>query len=205
MVERIKVTAKLKRETAKEEAVVIVASKVEARKKYDSKTFPRSAKFLAQRGATQAEIADCFQVSTRAFEKWLTLYPELREAVTVGNEAFDTRVERALAERAIGFWVDIPVQVMHKGKLVEVGCERKYFPPDVTAGIFWTKNRMPDRWRDVQRHEVNQVGLKSADELRQLLLTEFKDLVDQGLLQLPAPERRMREINPRGNGHGNGS
>jgi hypothetical protein len=62
-------------------------------------------------------------------------------------------------------------------------------PPDVTAAIYWTKNRLKDRWRDVQRHEVNSTQLKSADELRQLLLEEFKDLVDQGLLALPAPEQ----------------
>jgi phage portal protein BeeE len=29
---------------------------------YDPKTFPRTAKFLAQRGATLSEIADCFGV-----------------------------------------------------------------------------------------------------------------------------------------------
>ena len=74
---------------------------------------------------------------------------------------------------------------------------RKYYPPDVTACIYWTKNRMPDRWRDVQRHEVNAVGLKSAEELRQLLALEFKDLIDQGVLKLPAP---MKEINPKSNG-----
>ena len=30
---------------------------------------------------------------------------------------------------------------------------RKYYPPDVTACIYWTKNRMPEKWRNVQRHE----------------------------------------------------
>jgi hypothetical protein len=29
------------------------------------------------------------------------------------------------------------------------------------------------------------------------LLLEFKDLIDQGLLKLPAPEREMKEINPK--------
>jgi hypothetical protein len=27
----------------------------------------------------------------------------------------------------------------------------EHVPPDVTAGIYWTKNRMPDRWRDQQQ------------------------------------------------------
>jgi len=42
-------------------------------------------------------------------------------------------------------------------------------------------------WRDVQRHKVDVGGLKSAEELRQLLAAKFKDLVDQGMLVLPAP------------------
>jgi hypothetical protein len=79
---------------------------------------------------------------------------------------------------------------------------RKYYPPDVTACIYWTKNRMPEKWRDVQRHKVDVGGPKSAEELRQLLAAEFKDLVDQGLLKLPSPDRKMKEINPKSNGHG---
>ena len=52
---------------------------------------------------------------------------------------------------------------------------------------------MPDRWRDVQRQEVTDARLKSSEELRQLLAAEFEDLVDQGLLQLPAPGRKVND------------
>ncbi|MGB6766983.1 MAG: hypothetical protein WBE50_02630 [Methyloceanibacter sp.] len=52
----------------------------------------------------------------------------------------------------------------------------------------------------MQRHEVKEVGLKSSEELQRLLAVEFKDLIDQGLLQLPPPERKVKEINPRGKG-----
>ena len=79
---------------------VVATPKRGAPKKYDARTFPRTAKFLAQRGAIQAEIADCFGVKTRTLEKWLVQYPELREAVDVGNDVFNSRVERALAERS---------------------------------------------------------------------------------------------------------
>jgi hypothetical protein len=101
-------------------------------------------------------------------------------------------VERALAERAIGYTVDVEEWFVVKGKL-ETKTVRKHYPPDVTAGIFWTKNRMSDRWRDLQRHEVTDTRLKSADELRQLLAAEFQDLIDQGLLQLPAPRKMERD------------
>jgi hypothetical protein len=168
---------------------------------YNAKIFRKTCAFLASRGATIAEMADACGVATRTFYRWMNEYPDLNEAVTSGKEAFDTRVERALAERAVGYSVDVEEFFVVKGKLLSQ-IVRNYYPPDVTACIYWTKNRMPDRWRDVQRHEVNAVGLKSAEELRQLLAAEFQDLVDQGLLKLPAPERKMKEINPKNNGHG---
>src|SRR5271157_4245283 len=104
-------------------------------KKYDSRTFPKTAQALAQRGAILSEIADFFNVTTRQLSNWLNEYPELREAVDAGNDGFNTRVERSLAERAIGFFVDVPAYDKINGKLVEIGIERKYFPPDVTAAI----------------------------------------------------------------------
>jgi AcrR family transcriptional regulator len=150
--------------------------------------YARTCTFLAQRGATVAEMADACDVNTRTFYRWLSEYQELNDAVASGKDAFDTRVERALAEQAIGFSVDVEEVFVIKGKL-ETKIVRKYFPPNVTAGIYWSKNRMPDLWRDVQRHEVNPTRLRSSEEIRQQLLEEFKDLIDQGLLQLPVPGR----------------
>jgi hypothetical protein len=111
-------------------------------------------------------------------------YPKLREAVDAGNDVFNPRVERALAERALGYSVDVEECFVLDGE-VHREVVRKYYPPDVTACIYWTKNRLPHKWRDVQRHKADATGLKSSDELRQLLALEFKDLIDQGLLALP--------------------
>jgi hypothetical protein len=44
-----------------------------------------------------------------------------------------------------------------------VPTERVYYPPDVTAVIYWTKNRMPDKWRDVQKDQVSN-SFKSSEE-----------------------------------------
>ena len=162
-------------------------------------SFARTCQFMAQRGATVAEMADACSVDTRTFYNWMNAHPELREAVDAGNDVFNPRVERALAERAIGYSVDEEHLLVVDG-VIHRETIRKHYPPDVTAGIYFSKNRMPDRWRDVQRHEINATALPSSEELRQQLLVEFKDLVDQGLLSLPAPERKMKEINPRRNG-----
>jgi hypothetical protein len=43
---------------------------------YDTKHYPRYAKFLAEHGATQDEIADCFGISTRTLLRWLAEHPD---------------------------------------------------------------------------------------------------------------------------------
>ena len=166
---------------------------------YDPK-YPGIANFLCRRGATRAELADAFDVSTQAIDNWAVKYPAFGEAIAEGkDEVFDPRVERALAERALGYSVDIEEYFVVDKELVSRTI-RKHYPPDVTACIFWLKNRQSDRWRDVQRHEIS-TGLKSSDELRQALVSEFNDLVKAGLLVLPG--RKMKEINPpKGNGRG---
>ncbi len=82
-------------------------------------------------------------------------YSEFQEAIQAGVDTFNARVERALAERAIGFWVTTKEEVRNdKGKIIQPE-ERKYFPPDVTAIIFFLKNRMRDKWRDVYEQAQN--------------------------------------------------
>ena len=54
--------------------------------------------------ATQEEIASTLGITSRQLRTWRAQYPELRQAMDAGNEVFDTRVERALAERATGFY-----------------------------------------------------------------------------------------------------
>jgi transposase len=43
--------------------------------KYNAQLFPRQAKLLATRGATQHEIAEIFGVSTSTLKVWLARYP----------------------------------------------------------------------------------------------------------------------------------
>jgi transposase-like protein len=163
-----------------------------APKKYDPK-FPKTAKFLAQRGATLAEIADCFEVSTRTLSNWLNQYPELREAIDVGNDVSNPRVERALAERAMGFWVDMEeVKITKDGDEVRYNV-RKYFPPDVTACIFWLKNRLPEKWRAVPEH-CHTGELRSSEDWLKDVRSDILELHAEGHITglLPAPVKRGR-------------
>jgi hypothetical protein len=159
------------------------------------------ARLLAQGGATQQEIAECLGISRMTVIRWSVLHPEFGQAIQAGNDVFNSRVERALAERAIGFYADqygwrtTTDAERAKGmpdRVLEV-TGRTYYPPDVTAGIYWTKNRMKDKWSDVSKVEVKG-KLKSSDELLQDFNTKLLKLREQGYLKgvkvyaLPKPE-----------------
>jgi hypothetical protein len=161
----------------------------------------RTVQFLAQRGATQDDIAECLGISRMTVIRWSVQHPEFGQAIQAGNDVFNSRVERALAERAIGFYADqygwrtTTDAERAKGmpdRVLEV-TGRTYYPPNVTAGIYWTKNRMKDKWSDVSKVEVAG-KLKSSDELLQEFNTKLLTLQKQGYLKglkvygLPEPE-----------------
>lgn len=125
--------------------------------KYDP-SYVRWAERFARRGFTQAEIAELLEVDVSTLERWLVAYPEFRGALKVGASAADDRVERTLYERATGYkrWVERPV-VVKCGKdqeRVEIVRVLEELPPDVTAQIFWLKNRDRENWRDRHDHEL---------------------------------------------------
>jgi transposase-like protein len=101
-------------------------------------------------GATDKAIADFFSVSTRTLNTWKKQYPEFLHSLKRGKEQADANVVSALYSRATGFVKHGLEEVFqHSGKIVRAEVS-KYYPPEVTAGIFWLKNRQPDKWREKQ-------------------------------------------------------
>jgi transposase-like protein len=117
---------------------------------YDPGRHPQLAAMLASHGATVAEFADAVGVTDRTIRNWFAAYPEFAKAFKVNAASFDERVERALVERALGFEVDTEEIRVVNGEIVRVPVH-KHFPPDVTACIFWLKNRMPHKYKEVVR------------------------------------------------------
>jgi hypothetical protein len=61
------------------------------------------------------------------------------------------RVERSLYHRAVGYNYEATKIFMPAGHAKPVYAPYiGHVPPDVTAGIFWLKNRDPEHWRDVK-------------------------------------------------------
>ena len=64
----------------------------------------------------------------------------------------DAQVFNALHQSAVGFHY-LEETVTNAGEVVTV---RKYSKPNVTAQVFWLKNRIPEEWRDKQ--EIEQIN-----------------------------------------------
>jgi transposase-like protein len=148
--------------------------------KYNPETMPRVAKFMCQRGATMAELADAFNVSSSTLYNWLNRYPELHEAVQLNADVFNQRVERALAERAIGFFVTLREEVKDENGKIISPAQRQYYPPDPTSMIFFLKNRMRDRYRDVHKIDGELRVLKTSEDLRIEIRKDILELQAQG-------------------------
>jgi hypothetical protein len=113
--------------------------------------FAAQAAKLCELGATDADLAEFFDVSERTINRWQVRFPEFCRSLKVGKETADDRVERSLFHRANGYTYDAVKIFMPAGaKEPHYAPYREHVPPDTTACIFWLKNRRKEQWRDRQ-------------------------------------------------------
>jgi hypothetical protein len=110
--------------------------------------FIRRAELAGRAGFTDRELAELFGVSLSTIEKWRRQREEFRNVLKIGKTEADKRVERSLYERAIGYSYDTVKIIRDKHGNVTKVPYQQHVPPDVTAQIFWLKNRDPAHWRD---------------------------------------------------------
>lgn len=113
----------------------------------------------AEFGYTDSQLATLFGVTQRTIDQWKLDFVEFA-SLRVDKTVADQRVEESLYHRALGYSHDA-VKIFHPaGADAPVYAPyREHFPPDPQACIFWLKNRRPDLWRDVSRHEVDPIRL----------------------------------------------
>lgn len=132
--------------------------------------YAEQAAKLCQLGATDAELADFFKVTTVTIWRWQSAHVEFCNALKRGKEAADERVERSLYARATGYTFDaVKIFMPANAKEPVYAKYQEHVPPDTTAAIFWLKNRQSEQWRDktehVIRHEISQM---SDDDLARI-------------------------------------
>lgn len=92
----------------------------------------------ARDGLTEEQIAHNIGIARKTLVEWKKQHSELCNALKRGKEVVDYEVENALYKRA------------------KAG--------DVTACIFWLKNRRPDKWRD-KPVALDEVGQEKLNEM----------------------------------------
>lgn len=101
-------------------------------------------------GLIDEQISAALGVPARTLTYWRK-NEDFSAAVRAGKEIADSRVERSLYERAMGYsHLDTDIRVV-RGEVVKTEFIKNY-PPDTAACIFWLKNRRPDLWRE--KHEL---------------------------------------------------
>ena len=130
--------------------------------------YAKEAMKLCKLGATDAQLADFFEVAISTVALWKVQHPEFSDAIKVPKAEADERVEQSLYRRAMGYEHDeVDIRVVDK-EVIQTPI-RKYYPPDSTALIFWLKNRKPADWRDKVEAEHSgtvQIGQVTREIIR---------------------------------------
>lgn len=114
--------------------------------KYKPEYAQQAAKLCAL-GATDAQLADFFEVSVSTINLWKVQHVEFSESLVIPKEQANQRVEESLYRRAMGYeHDDVDIRVVG-GEIVQTPI-RKYYPPDTGAATIWLKNRAG--WKDKQ-------------------------------------------------------
>ena len=123
----------------------------------------------ARDGLTNDQIAHNIGISGRSFAEWISRFSSISSALKKGKAPVDMEVENALLKRALGYEYE---EVCTEITELPGGEQRKHIKkttkmvlPDVTAQIFWLKNRRPGRWRD-----KIEVAPDSSNELLESLM-----------------------------------
>ena len=143
---------------------------------YYNDSYPARMRELAQLGLTIVALATAFGVAQRTLVNWLDKHPRFRRAYEEGKDIHDYSVQASLLMRAQGFSY---VEKKHYEGVDTLGrsynytvTSEKYVPPDVTAQIFWLKNRHRGEWADVHRAEFSaKVGMDITKTMKLEMLS----------------------------------
>ena len=127
----------------------------------------------ARNGLTEKQIAHNLGVAYSTFRVYKEKYPALSAVLKKGREVIDFEVEGALIKRALGYsYVEVTKELVENettgsAELKVVKTVTKQVAPDVTAQIFWFKNRKPNEWKN----DPQMLELKKRDlELKQKIV-----------------------------------
>lgn len=167
--------------------------------KYDPAWHDDWAWSMAVKGATNEEMAQAFRISARTFIRWTKKFKSLREAVERGKYIADSKVEKALYERATGYTVTDEEKLIEYDKdgnvkPVRVKKQTKNVAPDTMAIMYWLNNRKRNHWS--QKQDIALSASENVEDVVIVLPSNGRDVH----LQKPLEESQWAEELPPGNG-----
>ena len=136
----------------------------------------------ARDGLTDEQIAHNIGITTTTLYDWKKKYPKFTDAIKRGKEVVDRIVENALLKSAMGYKYDEVVKERiynpetGESEMVEVKRTTKDVAPNVTALIFWLKNRQAEKWRDTKN--VN-AAVEVKNPFDGVETADIKKLIDE--------------------------
>lgn len=118
----------------------------------------------ARDGLTDEQIAKNIGVARKTLFEWKQRFSDIGDTLKRGKDVVDRQVENALLKRALGYEYTEVKTKTEGGIVTEVTTTTKQVVPDVTAQIFWLKNRKPESWRDKVVY-TDESELEKLDDL----------------------------------------
>jgi hypothetical protein len=140
---------------------------------------------LCKLGATDAEIANFFEVDEATINRWKIVHTEFCESIKRGKILADAEVADSLYKKAIGFTNEEVKIFQSDGKPLIVPFTA-YYPPDTAAINIWLKNR---------RGRVGKGAQRWADKVETGFTDNDGNDVPVTIFQLPNNGRSQTEDN----------
>lgn len=110
----------------------------------------------AREGFSEKQIAGKMGVSFQSVYTWKKKCPELVQALKEKQEVHTAHAETALVKSCTGYYVwEEKWRAGEDGEMYPCEKYKKWVPPNVTALIFYLKNRGNGRWADKVEQEIS--------------------------------------------------
>lgn len=125
--------------------------------KYSPETTEKLVKHL-KKGSTITSACQAVGISRETFYDWMDKKPDFSDTIKKAMAIPDRKVENSLFKQAKGFFKvkEKHFEVEKDGKKQLVKVIEKVVLPNVTATIFYLKNKKPDEFKD--RHNLDLSG-----------------------------------------------
>lgn len=145
-------------------------------------------------GATDQEICTALHINRDTLYNWRDRSPQLAAMMQAYKDGFDLRIERSLAQSALGYTYQSEKIMVVDGKVERIPVT-EYVQPVTAAQIFWLKNRQPWAWRD--KHELDVTGDLQVTEvpddrkLAMQMLALLREAANQPAIEHEGPTNEL--------------